>query len=157
MNSKKQTPASQHGSAAILIACLLQIMTMPNTVLAQSQAVTTTSVTTKSVPLVNPVSTTTTTTVVKKRSPHLKRRRGKTARKISRFKTTTVTRTNSALSGGVAKTHKHHAHVQSTGQTSSAQQTRSNKLDAFLKNPPKMKKTPYFNPPGLDVPSSPAL
>jgi hypothetical protein len=155
VNSKKRTPASGHASAAILAACLLQIITMSSTALAQTQAVTTTSVTTT--PLVKPASTTTTTTVAKKRFPNLKRRRGKTARRTSHVKTTAVARTNSALSGGVAKTHKHHIHVQSTGKTSSAQQTRSNKLNAFLKNPPKMKKTPYFNPPGLDVPSSPAL
>jgi NMD protein affecting ribosome stability and mRNA decay len=148
VNSKKRT---------ILTACLLQIVAMSGTVLAQTQSVTTT-VTTKNAPLTRPVSTTTTTTVVKKRSPHLKRRKGKTARKTSRVKTTTVVRTNSALSGSVAKTHKHHhVHVRSTEKSSGTQQTRSNKLNAFLKNPPKMKKAPYFNPPGLDVPSSPAL
>lgn len=171
MNSKKRTPARKAGSAAILIACVTQLLSMTGSCTAQPVKVkstsdirvvppesVTTTVTSKSTPLAKPVSTTTTTTVVKKRSPHLKRRKGKIARKTSHVKTTTAVRTKSSLSGGVAKTHKHHiVRVQSSEKISGAQQARSNKLNAFLKNPPKMKKTPYFNHPGLDVPSSPAL
>ena len=159
MTLKKQTSAGRPGLAATLIVCLSQLVLLPATVLAQTQPIisqsqaTTTTVTTTSTPSAKPATQTTSTTVVKKQSGHLKRRKGKKARR-SHVKTNTAvpTRTNSALTGGVAKSHKHRAHG-SNEKMGSAQQIRSSKLNAFLKNPPKMKKAPYFNPPGLDVPS----
>lgn len=155
MNSINQQKAFRTGSAAILMVCLTQLLAISSPALAQSTS-TTTTVKTKTTPLAK--STTTTTTVLKKRSPHLKKRRGKTARRTTHVSTTTGLRTNSTLSGGVAKKHKHRiVRGFSSDKTSSAQQKRSDKLNAFLKSQPTMKKAPYTNPPGLDVPSSPAL